>query len=152
MEIIKRDDTVYEFIPGEDVFLGYEPADSNLGLDAPSQIGSKLGLDTLIAGNVDIEVMARSVDRFVRDGIQEDSMKGSQIAFERGLQKLIDRVGVNMIDEIERGQGLKLLERLFNEVSLQSKLSGQTNLKNVKKELKKAKIDYYKKQIKNLLK
>ena len=145
MEI--RDDTPGIFIPFEEVpdFQGFENVDLQT-----SKIGEKLGLQNIISNDFETEVKARAIDRFLRDNIKSDSMKDSVKFFENSLEKLASRLGLNIITELQKGNGLSLLDKMFRGVAISKRLSSESFAKGIREEYKQYKIKSLLNQLKQL--
>lgn len=149
-----REDTPNEFIPIEKTFdslESFEPESVSFELSEPSKIGSILGINESLNIDFDLDVKARAIDKYVRESIKTESVKDSKFGFEKGLEKLVQRLGVNLMEESQKGNAMKLLDRLFQEVSISNSLSSKTFLQEVRNEVKKEKIKSLKNQLKVLV-
>lgn len=149
METIKRDDTEGIFIPFEEVpdIQEFEDVDSET-----SKVGEKLGLNGIIENDFDIEVKARIIDKFLKENIKSESMKDSEKYFENNLNKLSERLGISIINELQKGNALALLDKLFREIAIKNNLSAETFLKKSREEYRQSKVKSLLNKLKQLTK
>lgn len=97
----------------------------------------------------DLETKVRTIDADMESEM-EDELKDTDTGFKLEFEKLLQRLGVSIIDEIQKGNGLKLLDRMFAEVGIKNKMSPQTFLKKMREEFKGSKIAQLKDMVKKL--
>ena len=139
------------FVPLEEIPSKYEPKELDFDLGKQSITASLLKVKDDSELDFDIEVMARVVDNFIRDDISNESMKSSEVAFMDKFDKLMQRLGLSVQDEIRKGNSLKVLQRLFSEVAVNNKKSSKSFIKTMRDEVKKARINDLKNKLKQLI-
>ena len=99
--------------------------------------------------DLETETKIRTIDADMENEMV-DELKDTDTGFKLEFEKLLQRLGVSIIDELQRGNGLKLLDRMFAEVGIKNKMSSETFLKKMKGEFKGSKIAQLKDMVKKL--
>ena len=117
---------------------------------APSKTAERLMLTKEAEIDPQIDLKARALDIWLHKYFGEDSALNENV-FEDALSRNLDGMGVNLINELQKGNGMTLLDRLFGQFAIQHKMSSQSMSELAKKELGQLKIKALTKQIKSLL-
>jgi len=113
-----------------------------------SRTAQHLGLEPLME-DFDTEVKARTIDCYIHEQ-GEDELEDSDVGFKLGLEKLMQHLGMNYMEEMKRGKNLKMLDMLFSHIAMQDKMASDTFLSKVRSEIKDAKVLRLKDEIKKL--
>lgn len=149
---IKRDDTPNIFVKDKDtidVIDTFTPEQISPGIPKIAQI-MKIEAATMVDPN--IETMALAIDKYILDSIIDESMKESGKGYDESLKKVLQRLGVNVIEEVQRGNAMRLINRLFQEAAINNRLSTDSFMKKSKLTFKEAKIKELKTRLKELIK
>ena len=147
-KVIKGLDTPFD--EAVDTAKLHDIKDISYEFNTPSKTGEILHLNDILKGDLETETKVRIIDRFIREEIKDESLKDSEIGFNKGLKQLTERLGISLINEIQKGNALKILNRLFQEVAIRSNLSSVSFLQKMKEEVRQAKIKDLKQQLKTL--
>lgn len=139
------------FVDSGQVYEKSEPKDIDFDLGNPSFTASVLQVKDGSEIDFDIEVMARVIDSFLKGEIVNENLKVSEMAFKNKLDNLTQKLGISINGELLKGNNLKVLERLFSEVAVNNKKSSKTFIKQMREEVKKARVKDLKNKLKQLI-
>ncbi len=108
----------------------------------------KLGIKDDFRIDEKIRVMAAGIDRFIRTQTERDSQTSYEMVFGRITSRLPES-----LERMVRGNnGIKVLQLLFQEVSVHNELSSESYLELLREELKREGVEKLKKQLLSLTK
>jgi|TARA_R100001530_G_C4319709_1_gene155372 hypothetical protein len=140
-----------KFIKHDQAFEPSEIEDVSYDLVNPSLTAMRLQIDSEHFVDPSIELKARTIDKHIRQNT-EDFLQDSEIGFKNGFNFLLERLDINLDHELQKGNSMKIMDRLFSEVAIHNNLSSDTFIKESEKAFKEAKVNSLKEQLRELLK
>lgn len=100
--------------------------------------------------NPEVEAMCRAVDDYIEQSIEDESLRNTELGFKYGLEEMTQRLHISLLNELQQGRNLEILDRLFGQVAMDNKLSSHTFMGTVKGALKESKVEELKAQLATL--
>lgn len=113
-----------------------------------SRTAQKLQVEPLMS-DFDMEAKIRTIDKHITEESQPE-LRDSDIGYELGLEKLTQRLGLSYMEEMKKGNNLKIIDRLFSSIAIRNKMSSDTFLTHVREALRTGKVNQLKTQLKAL--
>lgn len=127
--------------------LAYEPTPIAKG-ETPA-IVEKFGIMAGWQTDPQIKTKALAVDSFIRDRIQDEQLRDSQVSYETILGRMLGER--NLEDIVRKGEGFDLLDQMFQQAAIEEEMSSETYLKKFEDQVKWERVRYLKQELKEAL-
>lgn len=114
-------------------------------------IVEKLKLHTPFRLDNKISTMARGVDEYLLQKMEEEGLRDGATGYETILERMLSRFPDSLERVIQKKEGGKVLDFLFREAALSERLSTDTYLKIVDERMKYKRVENLTNQLKSLL-
>lgn len=97
----------------------------------------------------DMETKVRTIDAHLDEKV-EPELRGTDIGHKLSIEKAMQELGINYMEEMKKGNNLKILERLFARIAIKDKLSSGTFLTKARERVRQAKVERLNSELKAL--
>ena len=89
-----------------------------------------------------VEVKIAAVNELFERTIELESLRKGIASYNNVLERFISKAFPEFEREVRRGNGIKILEQLFNEAAIRNRMSSESYLKHYSDKLREQKISY----------